>query len=169
VNLSAAGWRDDVPAAGRFVYAQRIGGETTAPRVIRNSRTYLVPVMVGGVFLLQGLVNSSPNLTVFFLVAGPLVLLLGLWPRLIVSPDGVTVVNARAHKLPWDEIDSVDARVHGRSVNLVFRTGGEDLRAFAMRGSTKGYLNSREIVERVAAEIDEERRRRTTQVAAATA
>jgi hypothetical protein len=54
-------------------------------------------------------------------------------------------------------------------VNLVFRTGGEDLRAFAMRGSAKGYLNSREIVERVAAEIDEERRRRTTQVAAATA
>jgi hypothetical protein len=158
-----------VPAAGRFVYAQRIGGETTARRVIRNTRTYLVPVMVGAVFLLQGLLNSSPNLTVFFLVAGPLVLLLGLWPRLIVSPDGVTVVNARAHTLPWDEIDSVEARVRGGSVNLVFQTGGEELRAFAMRGAAKGYLSSREIVERVAAEIDEERRRRTGHVAPATA
>jgi hypothetical protein len=135
--------------------------------VIRNERTYPITLMVGAVFLLQGFLNSSPKLTVFFLVAGPLALLLALWPRVIVTDGGVTVVNARAHELAWDEIDGVEARSGAGSVNLVFRTGGRDLRAFAMRGSSwGGYFSSRESVERIAAKIDDERRRRTGQVRA---
>jgi hypothetical protein len=132
--------------------------------VIRNNRMYPVTLMVGVVCLLQGLLNSSPNLTVFFLVFGTFAVILSLWPRVIVTADGVTVINVRARTLAWDEIDAVEARTRRGTVNLVFRAGGEDIRAFAMRGSAWGYLNSEETVERVAAQISDERRRRTGQV-----
>jgi hypothetical protein len=134
--------------------------------VIRNNRMYPVTLAVGVVCLLQGLLNTSPNLTVFFLVFGAFAVILSLWPRLIVTADGVTVVNVRPRTLAWDEIDAVEARSHRGTVNLVLRTDGADIRAFALRGSAWGYLNSKDMVERVAAQLTEERRRRTGQVAA---
>jgi hypothetical protein len=123
-----------------------------------------VTLAVGVVCLLQGLVNSSPNLTVFFLFFGTFAVILSLWPRLIVTADGVTVINARARTLAWDEIDAVEARSRHGTMNLVFRTDGDEIRAFALRGSAWGYLNSKETVERVAAEMNDERHRRTGQV-----
>jgi hypothetical protein len=135
--------------------------------VIRNNRMYPVTLAIGVVFLLQGLLNANPKLTAFFLVFGTFAVILSLWPRLIVTADGVTVVNARARTLAWGDIDAVEARSRRGTVNLVFRTDGEDIRAFAMRGSAWGYLNSQEAVERVAAQLSDERRRRTGQVEAA--
>ncbi len=135
--------------------------------MIRNNRMYPLTLAIGVVFLLQGLLNSSPNLTVFFFVFGTFAVLLALWPRLIVTADGVTVINARPRTLTWEEIDGVEARSRRGTVNLVFHTAGGDVRAVAMRGASAGLLNSRETVERIAAQIDEERRRRTGQAALA--
>jgi hypothetical protein len=122
---------------------------------------YPLTLAIGVVFLLQGLLNSSPSLTVFFLAFGAFAVLLALWPRLIVTADGVTVINARARTLRWDEIDGVEVRSRRGAVNLVFQAGGGELRALAMRGSSGGILDSRETVERIAAQISDERRRRT--------
>jgi hypothetical protein len=138
--------------------------------VIRNPRVYAGPLMVSVAFLLQAFANTNPVFAVCLLVLAAFAMLMALWPRLILTPDGVTVVNVRVHKLTWDEIDGVDVRTGRGTVNLVFRTGAGELRALAMRGSSwGGYFNARESVERVAAEIEEEQRRWTVQVRPATA
>jgi hypothetical protein len=120
--------------------------------------------MVSMACLLQALVSTNPILAVFFLVLGSLALLKALWPRLILAPDGVTVVNVRTHNLRWDEVDGVDVRTGRGTVNLIFRTGNGELRALAMQGSSwGGWFNARQSVERLAAEIGEEQRRGTGQ------
>jgi hypothetical protein len=118
-------------------------------------------------FLLLGLINPDPTLGVFQLVLGASGLVLALWPRLVLTADGVTIVNLRARKLRWEEIDAVGVRQAWYGVNLVFKTGGGEARAFAMRGAAKGMLGSRELLDRLAAELDEERRRRTGPLQAA--
>jgi hypothetical protein len=72
-----------------------------------------------------------------------------------------------------DEVVGVpNVLVQQRQVGVVFllqRAGGGELRACAMRRSAWGYLDSRETVARVAAQINEELRRSTGQDLTATA
>ena len=41
---------------------------------------------------------------------GALLLAFGLWPRLIVDEDGLTVVNIRAHRYRWTDLSGVGWR-----------------------------------------------------------
>jgi hypothetical protein len=63
---------------------------------------------------------------VLVLVFGAFALLPALWPRLILTADDVTVINARARTVTWDEIDRMKARSRPVTVNLV---GGRNVQA----------------------------------------
>jgi len=117
---------------------------------------------VGVICLPQGLLNSSINssLTPVFFVLGAFGIFVALWPRLILSGDDVTVINLRPRTLRWGEIRGAEARSRWGTVNLVIQTGGGELRALAMRGSATGLADSRPQVEAVAADINEQVRRR---------
>lgn len=113
-----------------------------------------VTLAIGCVFLLQGLLNTSPNLTVFFLVFGTFAVGWAFWPRVILSDDGVTVINLRSRKLAWGEITGAEAKSRWGTVNLVLHTVHGDVRALGMRGAASGITDSTELVEDVAAQVN---------------
>ena len=118
---------------------------------------------VGVAFLLQGLLNTSPHLRTFQLVLGPLAIAYGLWPRLILSAQGVTVVNLRPHTIAWEDITAVEVRrSRGNMISLVLHPSDDErpVRSFAISGAARGPLSSRDLVTGLATRIEDERRRR---------
>jgi len=113
--------------------------------------------------VLQGLLNTSPDLRPLQLVLGPLAIVYALWPRLILSAQGVTVVNLRPHTIAWEDITTVEASPsRWKMITLVLHTsaGERPVRSFAIRGSASGLLNSHDLVTGLATQIEDERRRR---------
>jgi hypothetical protein len=131
--------------------------------VIRNNRQWPLVAAIGAVFLVQGILNTGSGLRVFFLVVGVLALAHAVWTRLVVTPDGLVVVNLLPHRLAWSDITSVDAPSRWGTSTLVLGTsaGGRPVRSWAVRGASSGVLSSREWVEASAQELAAEWRRKT--------
>lgn len=129
----------------------------------RNNRFWPLALAIGAMFVLQGLLNTSPSLRPLHLVLGPLAIFYGLWPRLILSVAGVTVVNVLPHTIAWKDLTSAEAVTSRlRMIALVLHSSADEkpLRSFAIRGSASGMLNSHELVTGLASKIEDERRRR---------
>jgi len=120
-------------------------------------------VAVGVFFLLQALLGVNPQLRPVQLVLGPFAIVYGLWPRLILSAQGVTVVNLRPHTIAWEDITAVEvSRSRWNMISLVLHPSADErpVRSFAIRGSASGLLSSHDLVTGLAAQIEDERRRR---------